>query len=99
MRRGAYGAGLMQSHGVVPTLPPAGRLIRLAMRFFCKSAGFDKLSQRPLAKLVEANGREATSFRSSCSSAPRRTTLHQPCHPGRGLPLQLNYVCYTAPVR
>ena len=36
----------MQSHGVVPTLPPAGRLVNLATRFSCKSAGFDKLSQR-----------------------------------------------------
>ena len=68
----------LQRRGVVPTLPPAGRLIRLATRFSCKSAGFDKLSQRPLAELVEANGREATSFRSSCSSASPRTTLPQP---------------------
>ena len=41
-------------------------------------AGFDKLSQRPLAELVEANGREATESRSYYLSAPRRTTLHQP---------------------
>ncbi len=68
----------LQRHGVIPTLPPAGRLIRLATRFACKRAGFDTLSQRPLAERVEANGREATSFRSSCSLAPRRTTLHQP---------------------
>ncbi len=36
----------MQSRGVVPTLPPAGRLIRLATRFACKRAGFDTRSQR-----------------------------------------------------
>ena len=36
----------MQNHGVVPTLPPAGRLISPATRFSCKRAGFDKLSQR-----------------------------------------------------
>ena len=46
--------------------------MRLATRFSCKRAGFDTLSQRPLAERVEANGREATGSRSSYSSAPRR---------------------------
>ncbi len=60
-----------------PYRPPGGSFV-WQRGFLAKSAGFGTLSQRPLAERVEANGREAPSFRSSCSSAPRRTTLHQP---------------------
>ena len=89
MRRGPSGAGLMQSYGVVPTLPPVGRLIRLAMRFFCQSAGFDKLSQRTRSYQLSFFLFISPTANDFASALPS----------GAGPPLQLNYVCYTAPVR